>query len=209
MDAPKASLEEMLAKVLANQNELIQSVRNDVASTTQGLHKLEAQLGQLANEMRERKQGELPSMTEKNPRINQAKAIRTLRRGKVYDNKVAPNDDDKEVDAPTEPLLNPKVSRVPPGFQKKNKGMEDTLGHDGVILGYSEEYLKSQGKPNTKSDNMGASGSKSSVEEMQEEVPLPFPQAVYQEKALSKKEKKSMECFDVFKKVEEIGRAHV
>ncbi|XP_050369085.1 uncharacterized protein LOC126787211 [Argentina anserina] len=202
VDAPKSSLEEMLAKVLANQNELIQSVRNDVASTTQGLHKLEAQMGQLANEMRERKQGELPSMTEKNPRINQAKAIRTLRRGKVYDNKVAPNDDDKEVDAPTEPLLNPKVSRVPPGFQKKNKGMEDTLGHDGVILGYSEEYLKSQGKPNTKNDNMGASGSKSSVEEMQEEAPLPFPQAVYQEKALSKKEKKSMECFDVFKKVE-------
>ncbi|XP_050378389.1 uncharacterized protein LOC126795629 [Argentina anserina] len=75
VDAPKSSLEEMLAKVLANQNELIQSVRNDVASTTQGLHKLEAQMGQLANEMRERKQGELPSMTEKNPRINQAKAI--------------------------------------------------------------------------------------------------------------------------------------
>ncbi|XP_024198322.1 uncharacterized protein LOC112201644 [Rosa chinensis] len=51
-------------------------------------------------------------------------------------------------------------------------------------------------------NDVGASGSKPSFEDVQEEVPLPFPQAVYQEKALSRKEKKSMECFDVFKKVE-------
>ena len=199
VEAPKSSIEEMLAKVLANQNELIQSVRNEVASTTQGLHKLEAQMGQLASEMRERKQGELPSMTEKNPRINQAKAITTLRSGRTYDNKVAPSNGNEEIDTPKEPLLTSKVPKVPPGFQMKTKG---DLGDDGVILGYSDEYLMSKDKSKIASEIGGASGSKPSVDDMQEEVALPFPQAVHQEKELSKKEKKSMECFDVFKKVE-------
>ncbi|XP_024164197.1 uncharacterized protein LOC112171219 [Rosa chinensis] len=191
-EAPKSSLKEMLAKVLANQNEIIQSVRNEVASTTQGLHKLEAQVGQLASEMRERKQGDLPSMTKKNPRVNQAKAITTLRSGKAYDNKVILNDDDVEMDALREPLLTPKVPRVPHGFEEKSKGMKENMRHDGVI----------KDKTKTMNNGVGVSRSNPSVEDMQEEVSLPFPQAVYQEKALSKKEKKSMECFDVFKKVE-------
>ncbi|XP_024175472.1 uncharacterized protein LOC112181288 [Rosa chinensis] len=191
-EAPKSSLEEMLAKVLANQNEIIQSVRNEVPSTTQGLHKLKAQVGQLTSEMRERKQGELPSITEKNPRVNQAKAITTLRSGKAYDNKVTLNDDDVEMDALREPLLTPKVPRVPPGFEEKSKGMKENLRHDGVI----------KDKTKTMNNGVGVSRSKPSVEDVQEEVSLPFPQAVYQEKPLRKKEKKSMEYFDVVNKVE-------
>ncbi|XP_040375287.1 uncharacterized protein LOC121053035 [Rosa chinensis] len=149
-------------------------------------------MGQLASEMRERKQGELPSMANKNPRVNQAKAIITLRSGKEYDNKVTPNDDNAEMDEAREPLLTPNVPRVPPIFEEKSKGVKENLKDDGVI----------KDKTKTMNNDVGASGSKPSFEDVQEEVSLPFPQAMYQEKALSKKEKKSMECFDLFKKVE-------
>ena len=57
----------------------------------QGLHKMELQLGQLAQEVSARPRGALPSQVEPNPRgkaHEQVNAISTLRSGKLYDNKV-------------------------------------------------------------------------------------------------------------------------
>src|SRR3954470_13160468 len=51
--------------------------------------KLEMQVGQLANTMSQRETGRFPSQPEVNPREHeQAKAITTLRSGRLIDNKV-------------------------------------------------------------------------------------------------------------------------
>ncbi|KAI5668993.1 hypothetical protein M9H77_18846 [Catharanthus roseus] len=60
-------------------------------SHTQYITKLETQIGQLANTISRRDEGKLPSHPIENPRANcheQAKAVITLRNGKLVDNKV-------------------------------------------------------------------------------------------------------------------------
>ncbi|KAI5661704.1 hypothetical protein M9H77_21027 [Catharanthus roseus] len=60
-------------------------------SHTQSITKLETQIGQLANTISRRDEGKLPSHPIENHRANyheQAKAVITLRNGKLVDNKI-------------------------------------------------------------------------------------------------------------------------
>ncbi|KAI5667424.1 hypothetical protein M9H77_17277 [Catharanthus roseus] len=60
-------------------------------SHTQSIVKLETQIGQLVNAISRRDEGKLPSLPIENPRANyheQAKAVITLRNGKLVDNKI-------------------------------------------------------------------------------------------------------------------------
>lgn len=47
VEALSSNVEAVLIEILAKQNEMIQCIRNEVASTTQGLHNLERQVEQL------------------------------------------------------------------------------------------------------------------------------------------------------------------
>ncbi|KAL6205031.1 hypothetical protein ACLB2K_022296 [Fragaria x ananassa] len=53
VEALSSNVEAVLIEILAKQNEMIQCIRNEVASTTQGLHNLERQVEQLLSELRE------------------------------------------------------------------------------------------------------------------------------------------------------------
>ncbi|CAL9020201.1 unnamed protein product, partial [Prunus brigantina] len=64
---------------------------------SQAIQRLEAQVGQLAKELSERKKGEFPSQTIPNPGgQEQLKAVTVLRSGKVVDNKKATKVSEKE-----------------------------------------------------------------------------------------------------------------
>ncbi|KAG9450108.1 hypothetical protein H6P81_010073 [Aristolochia fimbriata] len=75
----KSNLEDMISKILANQEKGEAKFQNQEAS----IRNLEIQMGQLANAISGRNQGTLPSNSETNPR-EQIKAI-TLRSGKVLE----------------------------------------------------------------------------------------------------------------------------
>ncbi|KAI5649216.1 hypothetical protein M9H77_35221 [Catharanthus roseus] len=69
----------------------LESMTKILDSHTQSIAKLETQIGQLANAISRRNEGELPSHPIENPRANyheQAKGVITLRNGKLVDNKV-------------------------------------------------------------------------------------------------------------------------
>ncbi|KAI5650359.1 hypothetical protein M9H77_36364 [Catharanthus roseus] len=69
-------------------------------SHMQSIAKLETQIGQLANAISRRDEGKLPSDLIENPRVNyheQAKAIITLKNGKLVDNKVGEPIKDSEL----------------------------------------------------------------------------------------------------------------
>ncbi|KAI5648402.1 hypothetical protein M9H77_34407 [Catharanthus roseus] len=69
-------------------------------SHPQSIAMLETQIGQLANAISRRDEGKLPSHPIKNPRTNyheQAKAVITLRNGKLVDNKVGEPIKDSEL----------------------------------------------------------------------------------------------------------------
>lgn len=60
----------------------------NVSIMSQGLSKLELQVGQLSKQFQGRQQRALPSQSEQNPRHESVKAITTLRSGRSYDNLV-------------------------------------------------------------------------------------------------------------------------
>ncbi|KAI5649975.1 hypothetical protein M9H77_35980 [Catharanthus roseus] len=69
----------------------LESMTQILDSHTQYIAKLETQIGQLANAISRRDEGKLPSHPIENPRANyheQAKAVITIRNGKLVDNKV-------------------------------------------------------------------------------------------------------------------------
>ncbi|KAI5677391.1 hypothetical protein M9H77_08341 [Catharanthus roseus] len=69
----------------------LESMTQITDSHTQSIAKLETQIGQLANAISRRDEGKLPSHPIENPRANyheQAKAVITIRNGKLVDNKV-------------------------------------------------------------------------------------------------------------------------
>ncbi|KAI5678055.1 hypothetical protein M9H77_09005 [Catharanthus roseus] len=69
----------------------LESMTQILDSHTQSIAKLETQIGQLANAISRRDEGKLPSHPIENPRANyheQAKAVITIRNGKLVDNKV-------------------------------------------------------------------------------------------------------------------------
>ncbi|KAI5683162.1 hypothetical protein M9H77_04390 [Catharanthus roseus] len=71
--------------------ECLESMTQILDSHTQSIAKLEIQIGQLANAISRRDEGKLPSHPIENPRANyheQAKAVITIRNGKLVDNKV-------------------------------------------------------------------------------------------------------------------------
>ncbi|KAI5650055.1 hypothetical protein M9H77_36060 [Catharanthus roseus] len=72
-------------------NTCLESMTQIIDSHTQSIAKLETQIGQLANAISRRDEGKLPSHPIENPRANyheQAKAVITIRNGKLVDNKV-------------------------------------------------------------------------------------------------------------------------
>ncbi|KAI5678660.1 hypothetical protein M9H77_09610 [Catharanthus roseus] len=72
-------------------NVSLESMTQILDSHTQSIAKLETQIGQLANAISRRDEGKLPSHPIENPRANyheQAKAVITIRNGKLVDNKV-------------------------------------------------------------------------------------------------------------------------
>ncbi|KAI5648393.1 hypothetical protein M9H77_34398 [Catharanthus roseus] len=74
--------------------------RQILDSHTQSIAKLETQIGQLANAISRRDEDKLPSHPMENPRANyheQAKAVITLRNGKLIDNKVGEPIKDSEL----------------------------------------------------------------------------------------------------------------
>ncbi|KAI5683028.1 hypothetical protein M9H77_04256 [Catharanthus roseus] len=69
----------------------LESMTQILDSHTQSIAKLETQIGQLANAISRRDEGKLPSHPIENPRASyheQAKAVITIRNGKLLDNKV-------------------------------------------------------------------------------------------------------------------------
>ncbi|KAI5657129.1 hypothetical protein M9H77_25922 [Catharanthus roseus] len=83
---------ERTLKALRAQREITNTCETQILdSHTQSIAKLETQIGQLANAISRRDKGKLPSHPIENPRANyhkQAKAVITLRNGKLVDNKV-------------------------------------------------------------------------------------------------------------------------
>ncbi|XP_004289462.1 PREDICTED: uncharacterized protein LOC101311522 [Fragaria vesca subsp. vesca] len=123
------TLEEMMAAFVGNQAKQDEKIN----ILTQGMSKLEVQMGQLANELSQRKQGVFPSQVENNRR-HEAKAITTLRSGRQVENNVYMPTNKEDV-----------IPRVPPGFEKRSKDKASELAHGEVILGFNdgeEEALK-------------------------------------------------------------------
>ncbi|KAI5653079.1 hypothetical protein M9H77_30266 [Catharanthus roseus] len=86
VDALSKKFDQLLAL-----NTLPTNYPNVQNSHTQSIAKLETQIGQLANAISRRDEGKLPSHPIENPRANyheQAKAVITIRNGKLVDNKV-------------------------------------------------------------------------------------------------------------------------
>ncbi|KAI5672774.1 hypothetical protein M9H77_13138 [Catharanthus roseus] len=78
----------------------LESMTQILDSHTQSIAKLETQIGQLANAISRRDEGKLPSHPIENPRANyheQAKAVITIRNGKLVDNKVGEPIKDKNL----------------------------------------------------------------------------------------------------------------
>ncbi|KAI5654300.1 hypothetical protein M9H77_31487 [Catharanthus roseus] len=73
------------------QSQSLEVKTQNLDSHTQSIAKLETQIGQLANAISRRDDGRLPSHPIENPRANyheQAKAVITLRNGKLVDNNI-------------------------------------------------------------------------------------------------------------------------
>ncbi|XP_024200043.1 uncharacterized protein LOC112203285 [Rosa chinensis] len=92
----------------------------------QSVSKLEVQMGQLASELNQRRQGVFPSQVETNPR-HEAKAITTLRSGRQVENNVYMPTNEEDV-----------TPREPPGFERRSKGKARELSHGEVILGFND-----------------------------------------------------------------------
>ncbi|KAI5656540.1 hypothetical protein M9H77_25333 [Catharanthus roseus] len=81
----------VLNSLPTNSPNVQESMTQILDSHTQSIAKLETQIGQLANAISRRDEGKLPSHPIENPRANyheQAKAVITIRNGKLVDNKV-------------------------------------------------------------------------------------------------------------------------
>jgi hypothetical protein len=162
------------------------------------MSKLEIQMGQLAQELSQRKQGVFPSQVVNNPR-HEAKAITILRSGRQVENNVY---------MPTnEEVVTP---REPPGFERKSK-------HEQVVLDYNEgqgEVLKNNS--NSKANHKKEVSNDNPIERpfqrgitfnpplkivQEEEVSLPYPQVLWQQEKKLKKESQLREMIDLFKKV--------
>ncbi|XP_040369358.1 uncharacterized protein LOC121051252 [Rosa chinensis] len=86
----KNHMEELLTALTKSQMKTEQNISvltQSQSSLAQSVGKLEVQMGQLARELGSRPQGALPTQPDPNPRHEQAKAITTLRSGRIYDNK--------------------------------------------------------------------------------------------------------------------------
>src|SRR5436190_18236558 len=82
---PTKTIEEMFAAIMGKTTVYDQKFNNVEAS----IKKLEIQMGQLASTVNQREPGRFPSQPEVNPREHEhAKAITTLRSGRLIDNKV-------------------------------------------------------------------------------------------------------------------------
>ncbi|KAH9800793.1 hypothetical protein KPL71_000796 [Citrus sinensis] len=96
----KPSLEDTLQSFIQSTQQAIQSTQQAFQSNTQAILKLEHQLGQLATTVAEREKRKFPSQPVPNPKEvhevgsssshqhEEAKSVMTLRRGKLFDNKV-------------------------------------------------------------------------------------------------------------------------
>ena len=84
-NTPTKTIEEMFAAIMAKTTIYDKKFNNVEAS----IKKLEIQMGQLASTVNQREPGRFPSQPEVNPREHEhAKAITTLRSGRLIDNKV-------------------------------------------------------------------------------------------------------------------------
>lgn len=108
--------------------QLLQQQQQTSNQQGQAIQKLEMQLGQIANELSERKKGEFRSQAIPNPRgQEEVKAITLLKNGKVVDNKVGANEEESGYEivgaSPTKEMASKNVSEkkkviVPPFPQK-------------------------------------------------------------------------------------------
>ncbi|XP_024200125.1 uncharacterized protein LOC112203381 [Rosa chinensis] len=164
----------------------------------QSMSKLERQMGQLAHELSQRKQGVFPSQVVNNPR-HEAKAITILRSGRQVENHVYIPTSEEVV-----------TLREPPGFERRSK-------HEQVVLDYNEEQgevLKNNS--NSKANHEKEVSNDHPIERpfqrgitfnpplkivQEEEVSLPYPQALWQQEKKLKKESQLREMIDLFKKV--------
>ncbi|KAI5667329.1 hypothetical protein M9H77_17182 [Catharanthus roseus] len=91
VDALSKKFDQLLAlnTLPTNSTNVQKSMTQILDSHTQSIAKLETQIGQLANAISRRDEGKLPSHPIENPRANdheQAKAVITIRNGKLVDN---------------------------------------------------------------------------------------------------------------------------
>ncbi|XP_040369382.1 uncharacterized protein LOC121051265 [Rosa chinensis] len=122
----KPSVEDMLMNFFV-ENKGTQAKQDEKINVLhQSMSKLEIQMGQLAQELSQRKQGVFPSQVENNPR-HEAKAITTLRSGRQVENNVYMPKNEEVV-----------TPREPPGFEKREKGKARELSHGEVILGFND-----------------------------------------------------------------------
>lgn len=89
-NAPKKpSLEDMFATFMEVSQQNVVQTQNNFQNLQNSISKLELQMGQIATTLSTREPGRFPSQPEVNPRKpEQAKAMITLRSGKVINNKV-------------------------------------------------------------------------------------------------------------------------
>ncbi|KAI5677588.1 hypothetical protein M9H77_08538 [Catharanthus roseus] len=93
IDALSKEFDQLLAlnTLPTNSPNMQESMRQILDSHAQSITKLKTQIGQLADVISRRDEGKLPSNPIENPRANyhkQAKAVITLRNGKLVDNEV-------------------------------------------------------------------------------------------------------------------------
>ncbi|XP_038687522.1 uncharacterized protein LOC119986903 [Tripterygium wilfordii] len=139
--------------------------------TQASIQKLEMQIGQLANVMSEKKQGEFPSQSEANPRgREQAKAIKTLRSGKPYDIRDEDPGDNMEVTTAED------TAEKSPSVEARERQPE-------------EPKLAERTSPNTAPE--------APLKERVYVPPLPFPQQFQKQK----KDRHMLDIMELFKKV--------
>ncbi|XP_024187998.1 uncharacterized protein LOC112192477 [Rosa chinensis] len=188
------TFEEMMAAFVNNQAKQDEKIN----VIQQSVSKLEVQMGQLVHELCQRKQGVFPSQVVNSPR-HEAKAITILRSGRQVENNVY---------MPTnEEVVTP---REPPAFERR-------LKHEQVVLDYNEgqdEVLKnnsnskanhekevSNDHPIDRSFQRGIPFNPPLKIVQEEEVSLPYPQAIWEQEKKLKKESQLREMIDLFKKV--------
>ena len=189
VETKKPTVEELLSSFIMVSKEKQDKQDAKINVLTQSLQKLEIQLGQVANELGNQRQG-LPSTVVNNPK-HEAKAV-TLRSGKVVG---------KE--------------QVPPGFKKRrsdvsraNEDVSTPKEHNDAEIDVDDDSGTKGSEHDIETSKFKRPISPQKVDssrpfkKQESELKLPFPHLVRQHNAKAKQEKANKAAMKVFSKCE-------